>query len=66
MKLINIRTTVIENFLSTVESEETTPPALATELRELFAETGKLPAVEQIVALVQTHTATPGASDSTA
>lgn len=56
--LSSIPTAVIENFLSAVESDETTPPALTAELRELLAGTGKLPAAEQIVALVQVHTAT--------
>jgi hypothetical protein len=64
--LSDIRNTVIENFLSAVASDEATPPALTAELRELLAGTGKLPKAEQIVALVQTHTATRGASGGTA
>ncbi|TRW45303.1 hypothetical protein [Georgenia yuyongxinii] len=58
----SIHTTVIENFLSTVESDEAMPPALTAELRELLNGTGKLPDANQIVALVQSHTATQGAS----
>lgn len=66
MVLSNIRTTVIANFLSAVESDETTPPALTAELRELLAGTGNLPDAEQIVALVQAHTATRSATGGTA
>ena len=64
--LSSIHTIVIENFLATVESDETAPPALAAELRELLNGTGKLPDANQIVALVQSHTATQVASTGAA
>ena len=56
--MINIRSTVIENFLTAVEADTATPPALTAELRALLT-AGKLPDSEQIVTLVMSHTTAP-------
>jgi hypothetical protein len=51
--LSNIRSTVIENFLTSVEFDQTIQATVTGGLRKLLTGTSRLPDADQLVALIQ-------------
>lgn len=58
-RLSTVRTTVIENFLTSVQADESIPAPVAAALRDLLTGTGRAADPQQVVDLVRKHAAKP-------
>lgn len=54
-----VRTTVIENFLTSVHADESIPDPIAAALRDLLTGTGRAADTQQVVDLVRKHATKP-------
>lgn len=60
--LSTVRTSVIENFLTSVHDDESIPDPVATALRDLLTRSGRAADTQRVVDLVRKHATKPDTS----